>query len=102
MGVWCYTFVEMLWYQRIAKELFSAPSSTYEEALGYFHRAEQVNPNFCSKTVLLLEKTYLKLHDKKLAVFWLTKVKDRSAHTEEDRQTLTEAAWLLAGFRDEN
>uniref|UniRef100_A0A8D0WMU1 Regulator of microtubule dynamics protein 1 n=1 Tax=Sus scrofa TaxID=9823 RepID=A0A8D0WMU1_PIG len=45
MGIWCYTFAEMPWYQRrIAKMLFAAPpSSTYEEALGYFHRAEQGN-----------------------------------------------------------
>ncbi|XP_073924900.1 regulator of microtubule dynamics protein 1 isoform X2 [Castor canadensis] len=43
MGVWCYTFAEMPWYQRrIAKMLFATPpSSTYEEAVGYFHRAEQ-------------------------------------------------------------
>uniref|UniRef100_A0A8C0TEY8 Regulator of microtubule dynamics protein 1 n=1 Tax=Canis lupus familiaris TaxID=9615 RepID=A0A8C0TEY8_CANLF len=43
MGIWCYTFAEMPWYQRrIAKMLFATPpSSTYEEALGYFHRAEQ-------------------------------------------------------------
>ncbi|XP_016869012.1 regulator of microtubule dynamics protein 1 isoform X28 [Homo sapiens] len=43
MGIWCYTFAEMPWYQRrIAKMLFATPpSSTYEKALGYFHRAEQ-------------------------------------------------------------
>lgn len=54
MGIWCYTFAEMPWYQRrIAKMLFAAPpSSTYEEALGYFHRAEQVDPNFYSKNLL--------------------------------------------------
>ncbi|XP_020944819.1 regulator of microtubule dynamics protein 1 isoform X3 [Sus scrofa] len=88
MGIWCYTFAEMPWYQRrIAKMLFAAPpSSTYEEALGYFHRAEQVDPNFYSKNLLLLGKTYLKLHNKKLAAFWLTKAKDYPAHTEEDKQ----------------
>ncbi|XP_054355846.1 regulator of microtubule dynamics protein 1 isoform X3 [Pongo pygmaeus] len=43
MGIWCYTFAEMPWYQRrIAKMLFATPpSSTYEKALSYFHRAEQ-------------------------------------------------------------
>uniref|UniRef100_A0A2K6T512 Regulator of microtubule dynamics protein 1 n=1 Tax=Saimiri boliviensis boliviensis TaxID=39432 RepID=A0A2K6T512_SAIBB len=75
MGIWCYTFAEMPWYQRrIAKMLFaSPPSSTYEEALVYFHRAEQ-------------GKTYLKLHNKKLAALWLTKARDYPAHTEEDKQ----------------
>ncbi|TKC39450.1 hypothetical protein EI555_018678, partial [Monodon monoceros] len=97
MGIWCYTFAEMPWYQRrIAKMLFETPpSSTYEEALGYFHRAEQVDPNFYSKNLLLLGKTYLKLHNKELAAFWLTNAKDYPAHTEEDKQIQTEAAQLL-------
>ncbi|XP_030880738.1 regulator of microtubule dynamics protein 1 [Leptonychotes weddellii] len=100
----CYTFAEMPWYQRrIAKMLFATPpSSTYEEALGYFHRAEQVDPNFYSKNLLLLGKTYLKLHNKKLAAFWLMKAKDYPAHTEEDKQIQTEAAQLLTGFSDKN
>uniref|UniRef100_A0A8C3WIX9 Regulator of microtubule dynamics protein 1 n=1 Tax=Catagonus wagneri TaxID=51154 RepID=A0A8C3WIX9_9CETA len=104
MGIWCYTFAEMPWYQRrIAKILFAVPpSSTYEEALGYFHRAEQVDPNFYSKNLLLLGKTYLKLHNKKLAAFWLTKAKDYPAHTEEDKQVQTEAAQLLTGFSNKN
>uniref|UniRef100_A0A7N5KGI9 Regulator of microtubule dynamics protein 1 n=1 Tax=Ailuropoda melanoleuca TaxID=9646 RepID=A0A7N5KGI9_AILME len=104
MGIWCYTFAEMPWYQRrIAKMLFATPpSSTYEEALGYFHRAEQVDPNFYSKNLLLLGKTYLKLHNKKLAAFWLMKAKDYPAHTEEDKQIQTEAAQLLTGFTDKN
>nr|KAF6426815.1 regulator of microtubule dynamics 1 [Molossus molossus] len=87
MGIWCYTFAEMPWYQRrIANMLFAAPpSSTYEEALGYFQRAEQ-------------GKTYLKLQNKKLAALWLLKAKDYPARTEEDKQVQTEAAQLLAGF----
>ncbi|XP_021566516.1 regulator of microtubule dynamics protein 1 isoform X5 [Carlito syrichta] len=104
MGIWCYTFAEMPWYQRrIAKMLFATPpSSTYEEALGYFHRAEQVDPNFYSKNLLLLGKTYLRLHNKKLAAFWLMKAKDYPAHTEEDKQIQTEAAQLLTSFSDKN
>ncbi|XP_028741003.1 regulator of microtubule dynamics protein 1 isoform X2 [Peromyscus leucopus] len=100
MGIWCYTFAEMPWYQRrIAKVLFAnPPSSTYEEALKYFHRAEQVDPNFYSKNLLLLGKTYLKLNNKKLAAFWLVKAKGYPAHTEEDKQIQTEAAQLLTGL----
>nr|XP_024106356.2 regulator of microtubule dynamics protein 1 isoform X4 [Pongo abelii] len=104
MGIWCYTFAEMPWYQRrIAKMLFATPpSSTYEKALSYFHRAEQVDPNFYSKNLLLLGKTYLKLHNKKLAAFWLMKAKDYPAHTEEDKQIQTEAAQLLTSFSEKN
>ncbi|KAK2094091.1 Regulator of microtubule dynamics protein 1 [Saguinus oedipus] len=104
MGIRCYTFAEMPWYQRrIAIMLFaSPPSSTYEEALVYFHRAEQVDPNFYSKNLLLLGKTYLKLHNKKLAALWLTTAGDYPAHTEEDKQIQTEAAQLLTSFSDKN
>ncbi|XP_068959722.1 regulator of microtubule dynamics protein 1 isoform X4 [Petaurus breviceps papuanus] len=44
IGVWCYSFAELPWYQRnIAKVLFATPpTSTYEEALKYFQMAEQV------------------------------------------------------------
>ncbi|XP_004697785.1 regulator of microtubule dynamics protein 1 [Echinops telfairi] len=104
MGIWCFTFAEMPWYQRnIAKMLFATPpSSTYEEALHYFHKAEQVDPNFYSKNLLLLGKTYLKLQNKKLAAFWLMKAKDYPAHTEDDKQIQTEAAQLLTSFSDKN
>ncbi|XP_045705345.1 regulator of microtubule dynamics protein 1 isoform X4 [Phyllostomus hastatus] len=104
MGVWCYTFAEMPWYQRrIANMLFAAPpSSTYEEALGYFQTAEQVDPNFYSKNLLLLGKTYLKLQNKKLAAFWLLKAKDYPAHTQEDKQVQAEATQLLTGFSGKN
>ncbi|XP_014383943.1 PREDICTED: regulator of microtubule dynamics protein 1 isoform X2 [Myotis brandtii] len=104
MGIWCYTFAEMPWYQRrIANMLFAAPpSSTYEEALGYFQKAEQVDPNFYSKNLLLLGKTYLKLQNKKLAAFWLLKAKDYPTRTEEDKQIQREAAQLLAEFSGKN
>lgn len=45
-----------------------------------------MDPNFYSKNLLLLGKTYLKLQNKKLAAFWLLKAKDYPACTEEDKQ----------------
>ncbi|XP_012499002.1 PREDICTED: regulator of microtubule dynamics protein 1 [Propithecus coquereli] len=61
-----------------------------------------LDPNFYSKNLLLLGKTYLKLHNKKLAAFWLMKAKDYPAHTEEDKQVHTEAAQLLTSLSDKN
>ncbi|XP_021244458.1 regulator of microtubule dynamics protein 1 isoform X3 [Numida meleagris] len=92
IGIWCYSFAELPWYQRkIAAMLFAAPpTSTYEEALRYFHKAEEADPNFYSKNLLFLGKTYLKLNNKKMALLWLSKAKEYPAHTEEDKQrTLT-------------
>ncbi|XP_036258059.2 regulator of microtubule dynamics protein 1 isoform X2 [Molothrus ater] len=43
IGIWCYSFAEMPWYQRkIAATLFATPpTSTFQEALRYFHMAEE-------------------------------------------------------------
>ncbi|XP_053100896.1 regulator of microtubule dynamics protein 1 [Hemicordylus capensis] len=97
MGIWCFTFAEMPWYQsKIAAVLFSTPpSSTYEEALRYFQKAEDVEPNFYSKNLLFLGKAYMKLNNRKLALLWLTKAKERLAHTEDDKQVQKEAVELL-------
>ncbi|XP_043363582.1 regulator of microtubule dynamics protein 1 isoform X1 [Dermochelys coriacea] len=65
------------------------------QALSYFHKAEEVDPNFYSKNLLLLGKTYLKLKNKKMALLWLTKIRDYPAHTEEDKQVQKEAVELL-------
>ncbi|XP_064010630.1 regulator of microtubule dynamics protein 1 isoform X3 [Pogoniulus pusillus] len=65
------------------------------QALRYFHLAEEADPNFYSKNLLFLGKTYLKLNNKKLALLWLTKAKDYPAHTEEDKQVQKEALELL-------
>ncbi|KAJ7338970.1 hypothetical protein JRQ81_012872 [Phrynocephalus forsythii] len=97
MGIWCYTFSEMPWYQsKIAAVLFSTPpSSSFQEALRYFQKAEDVEPNFYSKNLLFLGKTYLKLNNRKMALLWLTKAKDRVPHTEEDKQVQREVLELL-------
>jgi len=44
------------------------------------------DPNFYSKNLLFLGKTYLKLNNKKMALLWLSKAKEYPAHTEEDKQ----------------
>ncbi|XP_015276917.1 PREDICTED: regulator of microtubule dynamics protein 1 [Gekko japonicus] len=97
MGIWCYTFAEMPWYQsKIAAVLFATPpSSTYDEALRYFQKAEDIEPNFYSKNLLFLGKTFMKLNNRKMALLWLTKAKERVAHTEEDKQVQKEAQELL-------
>ncbi|KAM9387175.1 regulator of microtubule dynamics protein 1 [Phaethornis superciliosus] len=97
IGIWCYSFAEMPWYQRkIAATLFATPpTSTFQEALHYFHMAEEADPNFYSKNLLFLGKTYLKLNNKKLALLWLSKAKEYPAHTEEDKQVQKEALQLL-------
>ncbi|XP_051879849.1 regulator of microtubule dynamics protein 1 isoform X2 [Pristis pectinata] len=97
MGLWCFTFSEMPWIQqKIAAAFFATPpSSSYEEALQYFDKAEEAEPNFYSKNLLMLGKTYMKLKNEKLALLWLTKARDYPARNEEDKQVQKEATELL-------
>ncbi|XP_032827196.2 regulator of microtubule dynamics protein 1 [Petromyzon marinus] len=97
MGLWCFTFAEMPWYQRrIAAVLFaSPPSATFYEALQYFSEAEQVEPSFYSKNMLMLGKTQLRLGNVRGALLWLTKARDFPARTDEDAQVQKEAVELL-------
>ncbi|XP_048451965.1 regulator of microtubule dynamics protein 1 isoform X2 [Rhincodon typus] len=97
MGLWCFTFAELPWVQQKIAAMFFAtpPSSSYEEALQYFNKAEQADPNFYSKNLLMMGKTYMKLKNEKLALLWLTKARDYPARNEEDKQVQKEANELL-------
>ncbi|XP_071785257.1 regulator of microtubule dynamics protein 1-like isoform X2 [Asterias amurensis] len=97
MGLWCFTFADMAWYQRkIATAIFGTPpTSTYEEALGYFKKAEETIPNFYSKNLLMLGKTYSKMGNKADAKVWLTKAADYSPQKDEDQEVVNEAKKLL-------
>ncbi|KAK2854530.1 hypothetical protein Q7C36_006399 [Tachysurus vachellii] len=97
LGYWCFAFAELPWYQRkVAAVLFaSPPTATYEEALAFFLRAEEVDPNFYSKNLLMLGKTYSMLKDQGKALLWLNKARDYPAITEEDKQVHKEALDLL-------
>lgn len=45
-----------------------------------------VDPNFYSKNMLMLGKTYMAMKDKEKAVLWLRKARDYPPHTEEDKE----------------
>ncbi|KAK2858642.1 hypothetical protein Q5P01_003262 [Channa striata] len=97
LGYWCFAFAELPWYQRkVAAVVFSTPPmSTYEEALEFFLKAEEVDPNFYSKNLLMLGKTYMAMKDREKALLWLTKAKEYPAHTLEDKEVHKEAIDLL-------
>ena len=97
LGRWCFTVADVPWYQRqIASAIFDTPpSSSYEEAIGYFEQAEELNPNFYSVNQLLIAKGYLNLSKKPEARQWLEKLEKFDANTEEDKATVEEAKELL-------
>ncbi|KAG9478700.1 regulator of microtubule dynamics protein 1 [Eleutherodactylus coqui] len=97
IGVWCYTFADLPWYQKkIASALFATPpSSTFDEGLKHFEMAEEVDPNFYSKNLLYLGKSFLKLKNNESALLWLHKAKDYPVRTEEEKEVYKEATELL-------
>ncbi|KAK0424386.1 hypothetical protein QR680_008649 [Steinernema hermaphroditum] len=70
LGVWHFTFADMPYYTRLAaKAIFGTPpSSTYEDALKNFERAEFIQPNFYSTNTFYLAETYDRLGRKDLAL----------------------------------
>jgi tetratricopeptide (TPR) repeat protein len=63
LGQWCFYFADMPWYERqIAGTLFaSPPTSTFEEALAFFHKAEKLSPGFYKTNKMYLAKSYSRL-----------------------------------------
>lgn len=97
LGVWCFTFADMSWVTRKAASLIYAtpPSSSYEEALGFFLKAESVEPGFYSRNALMLGKVYLRLGNASEARVWLQRAAGAPVTSVEDGKTRAEALSLL-------
>lgn len=70
LGVWHFTFADMPGYQRLAaKAIFGTPpSSTYEEALRHFEKAEAIQPGFYKANNVYLGEVYDRLGQKDKAI----------------------------------
>lgn len=103
LGQYCYNIADMSWIQRkIASTLFATPpEATFEEALEYFVKAEEAEPNFYSWNLLMLGKTYLKLNQVKPARYWLKCASTYPVRTDEDEEVRKEAEALLRKWKDE-
>ncbi|CAL8311940.1 unnamed protein product [Merluccius merluccius] len=97
LGFWCFSFAELSWsLRKLATVIFGTPpTSSYEEALEFFLKAEAVKPGFYSKNLLMLGKTYLAMKDNENACLWLTKAKNHRPITVEDKEVHQEAVQLL-------
>lgn len=97
LGVWCFSFADLPWYQRkIASVIFATPpTSSYEEALDAFMQAEKIDPQFYSMNLLMLGKTFMKLGNAENAARYLLEAKNFPLKTEDDKQAQKEAMELL-------
>merc|ERR1712226_36624 len=97
LGEWCYNVSDMSWMLRqAAKAIFGTPpSSTFDEALKNYLKAEQVSPGFYVGNYVSLGKTYLKLKNKEEAKKWLQKGAEFERESEKDDVLIEEAKALL-------
>ena len=97
IGNWCYQVSDLAWYQRkIASAIFGEPpNSSFEEALHYFEKAENIDPNFYSHNLLMLGKTYLKLDRKEEGIKFLKLASEYLAKNDDDLQAKQEAIKIL-------
>lgn len=98
LGQWCYELAELTWWQRtlVTTMYATPPTSSYEEALKYFQRAEEVQPEFWNKNALMLAKTYEKIGDKAKAAEWADYTTRRLVINPEDEEIVKQARELLA------
>ncbi|XP_012945020.1 regulator of microtubule dynamics protein 1 [Aplysia californica] len=97
LGLWCFLFADMPWYQRkVASVIFaSPPTSTYDEALGYFKQAEEAEPGFYNQNRVMMGKTYMRLKDKEAAKDHLLTALKYEDKTVDDAQARKDALDLL-------
>ena len=86
--------------QKAAAALFAAPpTATFDEALGHFEQAEQMDPGFYPKNLLLLAQACAKLGRKPEAEAWRAKCLAATARTPEDEQTPEGTQTLLPSVK---
>ncbi|KAG7154849.1 regulator of microtubule dynamics protein 1-like [Homarus americanus] len=100
LGFWYYSIANIPWYQRkIASVVFATPpTGTYEEALEHFLHAEQVEPNFYSKNLLMIGMCYQKLGKKAEAKEYFLRTTNYTIKTNDDQEAVAEATSLLSGL----
>lgn len=97
LGYWCFVFADMPWYQKKAASVVFAtpPTSSYQEALDNFLKAEAIDPGFYSSNLMMIGKTYLRMKDNEQAKLYLIKARDYPVRTEDDKKAHQEAIDML-------
>eukprot|EP01137_Pigoraptor_chileana_P037483 Opistho-2@34634 len=99
LGLWCFTFAEMPWYQqKVAAALFATPpKSTYDEALGNFLQAEDIEPGFYLKNAVMIAKTYQRMGKTDEFNKWVDAALKMPVRNPSDKESHDEAVALKGG-----
>jgi len=103
-GRWCYSVYMLSWVERnAAAALFaSPPTSTADESLHFFQKAEELNPEEWKENKLYIAKCYIAKGDYYAAVVWLDAAAVIPAHSPDDDEAeaeLTKLLYSYSGYR---
>ncbi|KAL6732851.1 hypothetical protein Aduo_003566 [Ancylostoma duodenale] len=104
LGIWHFSFADMGYATRlVAKAIFGTPpTSTYEHALHYFLKAEEISPRFYSTNTYYIGETYEKMGNRDEAKKYYKDAFRMSVVTADDRVIHQKAHEKLrkAGVKD--
>lgn len=97
LGRYCFEVYMLPWYMRkAAAALFGEPpSATIDEALGYFLKAEELQPGFYFENSLYIGKCYHQKWDYAKAKIWLRKVLKANSKDSDTEKVKAEGLELL-------
>jgi len=97
LGRWCHSVASISWVERkVASALFATPpESSFDEALAFFLRAAEANPNFI-RNALYTADTYVQLKKQAEAKAWYQKAGEMKATTDAEKRMQDEAKTKLS------
>ncbi|NXU59120.1 RMD2 protein, partial [Turnix velox] len=96
-GRWCYSVAQLSWIEKkVATALFGAPpTSTVEEALQNFLKAEEIHPGYSKCNYVYLAKCYKDLGQKSNALKYCDSALSTPSVTNEDKEAQKDLEALL-------
>lgn len=90
MGTWHVELLELSYWERKFASTFlgELPECSYEEALGFFLKAEEIAPKAWTRNIFLIGKTYFQLGDRRKAKHYMELTLDQEAVTDDDKAVL--------------
>ncbi|XP_001624179.2 regulator of microtubule dynamics protein 2 [Nematostella vectensis] len=100
LGRWCYEVSQLSWWKRKAAAAIAAepPTSTVEEALDNFLKAEALQPGFWLSNTYWIAMCYYQQSAYSKSKEWVTKALAMDISTSEDRESHQKATELLASL----
>ncbi|CAI5738487.1 unnamed protein product [Peronospora destructor] len=97
LGRWCIAIADLSWLERKAAAVLfgTPPESSYDEALNFLHKSEELAPDSWKKRSLLIAQVYQKKKDYMKAKEWVQKAWAIPISSEEDEIAHEEAQTLL-------